>query len=586
MHCTKAGHLSVKNVHHKVIATYTTKNAPFKSPSTRHYGHLHRTVYARKTTKPIQSVATSSPDDLVTSRSHETDIVIIGSGIGGLCCAALLARYGYSVTICEAHYHAGGAAHGFQIQGFHFDAGPSFFAGLSGPPSHPTSNPLKQVLDAIGETPLPCVTYNKWILYQPDGSCHPCVCDGNEYAAFIRRVGGESAYREWKELESAMAPLQQGAALFPAAAIRSDPGILFTAARFGPSLLKTAFMVKDLTGPFSNIVDKHVKNPWLRSLMDLETFVLSGMLAKDTICAEMAFMFMERNSGKSTVDYPLGGSKSIVDALVRGIESHGGRVMLRCAVEEILVEGGRAVGVKLAGKLQMGDPSAQPEVIRARNAVVSNASVWDTCRLLSPSQAAQMTLQQPRTVAQPSSVHGAAVDAFIRESMPTPRTGSFMHLHLGINATGLPDDLECHHLVVNSWKDLEAPQNVCIASIPTVFDKNLAPDGKAVVHAYTAGNEPWEVWEKVEPGTKEYAELKKERTQCLWEALERCIPDIRERTVLQLEGSPHTHARFLRRYKYAVGYLCLCFEICDCIFWVVQKPVYIFFVQGNIWACY
>lgn len=52
--------------------------------------------------------------------------------------------------------------------------------------------------------------------------------------------------------------------------------------------------------------------------------MLSGMLAKDTICAEMAFMFMERNDGVSSIDYPIGGSEAIVDALVRGIEKNGG----------------------------------------------------------------------------------------------------------------------------------------------------------------------------------------------------------------------------------------------------------------------
>lgn len=33
----------------------------------------------------------------------------------------------------------------------------------------------------------------------------------------------------------------------------------------------------------------------------------------------------------------------------------------------------------------------------------------------------------------------------------TPKTPSFLHLHLGIDAAGLPADLECHHTVVNSW---------------------------------------------------------------------------------------------------------------------------------------
>lgn len=55
----------------------------------------------------------------------------------------------------------------------------------------------------------------------------------------------------------------------------------------------------------------------------------------------MAFMFMERNAGKSTIDYPVGGSRAIVDALVRGIRKHGGRVLLRAPVQEVLLEGAR-----------------------------------------------------------------------------------------------------------------------------------------------------------------------------------------------------------------------------------------------------
>ena len=85
-------------------------------------------------------------------------------------------------------------------------------------------------------------------------------------------------------------------------------------------------------------------------------------------------------------------------------------------------------------------------------------------------------------------------------------------LDAGINAEGLPADLDCHHLIVNSWDDLEAPQNVCIASIPTVFNPKLAPPGKALVHAYTAGNEPYSAWEGLERNSKQYKELKVRRT--------------------------------------------------------------------------
>jgi hypothetical protein len=46
------------------------------------------------------------------------------------------------------------------------------------------------------------------------------VADGADYAAMIERMGGPAALAQWKRLERAMRPLQKGAALFPAAAIR------------------------------------------------------------------------------------------------------------------------------------------------------------------------------------------------------------------------------------------------------------------------------------------------------------------------------------------------------------------------------
>jgi hypothetical protein len=185
----------------------------------------------------------------------------------------------------------------------------------------------------------------------------------------------------------------------------------------------------------------------------------------------------------------MGGSEAIIGALIRGLEKHGGRMLLRSHVDQILTENGRAAGVVLRSgggsspaSPATADPSSQyaaakadsgsssgsgkPRVIRARKGVVSNASVWDTAKLLPP---------------------GSVPDEWRAKGEATPQTGSFVHLHLGIDATGLPEDLDCHHLFVKSWDDLEAPQNVRIASIPTVFDKSLAPPGKAVGESMELG---------------------------------------------------------------------------------------------------
>ena len=49
---------------------------------------------------------------------------------------------------------------------------------------------------------------------------------------------------------------------------------------------------------------------------------------------------------------------------------------------------------------------------------------------------------------------------------------------------------------------------MCIASIPTVFNAELAPPGKALVHAYTAGNEPYSPWQGLDRRSPEYKHLK------------------------------------------------------------------------------
>ena len=67
--------------------------------------------------------------------------------------------------------------------------------------------------------------------------------------------------------------------------------------------------------------------------------------------------------------------------------------------------------------------------------------------------------------------------------------------------------------------------------------------------AYTAGNEPYAPWEGLDRNGPEYKKLKEERSQILWRAIEKAIPDVRARVKLSLAGTPLTHARFLRRDK-------------------------------------
>lgn len=455
---------------------------------------------------------------MTDSSDQKTDVVVIGSGVGGLSGAALLARYGFDVTVIESYSLPGGAAHAFERNGFKFESGPSLYSGLS---YRPSSNPLRQVLDAIGED-LPCVTYDTWGCCLPEGDFDTSV-GGDQFCEVLTRLRGDGAVAEWRELQRVMEPLMSAATAIGPAAVRFDMGAAITMGRFAPSLVRHAANVIKLTGPFSRIVDGVVRDSFTRNWLDLLCFLLSGLPADGTSAAEMAFMFADWYRPGVVLDYPVGGSGALVDALVRGLERHGGRLLLGAHVEQVLVENNRAVGVRLLGGKEF----------RARRAVVSNASVWDTLKLLP---------------------EGAVPKRFRASRQATPECDSFMHLHLGIDAEGIRPDLACHYILVNDWETgVTAPQNVVVVSIPSLLDPSLAPPGKHVIHVYTPGNEPYNLWQGMDRRSQEYARAKQVRSVVMWQALERIIPDIRSRCEVTLVGTPLTHERFLRRHRGSYG---------------------------------
>ncbi|MEO1520983.1 MAG: NAD(P)/FAD-dependent oxidoreductase [Cyanobacteria bacterium J06633_2] len=446
------------------------------------------------------------------------DIVVIGSGIGGLCGAALLASYGFDVVVCESHSIPGGAAHAFSRDGYRFDSGPSLHSGLSYSPS---SNPLKQVLDAL-DVELDCYTYDRWGCCLPEGTFDTTV-GADQFCEVLTQLRGPHAVSEWRSLQTVMAPLKDAAIAIPPAALRFDWGALQTVSRYAASMLQHLSSLPQLTGPFSRVIHQVITDPFIYHWLDLLCFLLSGLPATGTSTAEMAFMFAEWYRPNVMLDYPKGGSGALVDALVKGLQKHGGELRLNAHVETIVMDGDRAIGVQLRNGT----------TIHARQAVLCNASIWDTLALLPDSNATRKLRQQ-------------------RQDMPP--CDSFMHLHLGIDASGLPSDLACHHIVVNDWdKAISAPQNVVLISIPSILDPALAPDGKHSIHVYTPGNEPYALWNGLDRKSDAYTQLKTERAEVMWTALERVIPDVRDRLELTLVGTPLTHERFLRRHRGSYG---------------------------------
>jgi phytoene dehydrogenase-like protein len=456
------------------------------------------------------------------SKVEEVDCVVIGSGIAGLSCASLLTTYGLDVVVLESHSVVGGAAHSFIRNGYHFESGPSLYSGLTS--RGPQANPLSHVLQATGAK-LELRTYDVWNVYLPElrWEKFPAKVGPQGFDELFRACGSDETLKEWEQLKSFMKPLSKASTAVPPMAIRLDPGVIFTSIiRYFGSILPSLPFLSLLTKPFSEVLQRAgVKDTFLLNYLDLLSWLLSGLTSKGTIAAEVAFMLEEWTNDSSRLEFPVGGSQALADALAETITRRGGRIYLREHVEEILIENGEAVGVK----------TKKGRIVKSRKGVVSNASTIDTAKLL------------------PDSFDGKR--SWTEEVEKTPLNPSFMHLHIGFDAKGL-ENLDIHHLVVNDWANgVDAEQNVVLISIASVADDSLAPPNKHCLHAYYPATEPWEYWQGLT--AEEYESLKEERSQVLWRACEKVIPDIRERAEISLVGTPTTHAKYLRRHKGSYG---------------------------------
>jgi len=438
------------------------------------------------------------------------------------------------VTVVESHYRLGGACHTFRenVPGageFHFESGPSLYSGLSADAS---PSQLKHVMQVIGEEPE-WLTYDRWNAFMPEGEVNVAVGYQEVVENLLPRFGGPGAVDQWKKLMKALKPYSEAVYLAPPfCAIREDPWAVVTLGRYWQRLRQIPGGPESLSAPFDDLMkEAGVTDEFIKNYLSMFCFLLQGLPSYGAPTAMMAYMMADLyREGGTCLDYPKGGSLAIIEALARGITKHEGcKVLDRAHVEEILVEGGRACGVRLA----------DGSVIRARE-VVSGADINVTRKLVSKSAAPEL-------------------DAYIEEKWKSfPQLNSFIHIHLAFKADGLPDrhcpEFPAQWGVVNHWSDLEAPRNMVLVSVPSLLDPDCAPKGYHTLHAYTPATEPWADWENLDRKSEEYKNKKQEAADFLYSAIEKQVPDIRGRVVFEKIGTPLTHSRFLRKPRGAYGW--------------------------------
>jgi all-trans-retinol 13,14-reductase len=289
------------------------------------------------------------------------DALVIGSGIGGLTSAALLAELGWRVAVLEQHYTAGGATHSYERNGYEWDVGVHYIGDMG---AATTVRRLMDFLTAgeLGWAPMD-PHYDRFFIGDNvyDAVAGREAFRDNLVGYFPREAGAIDRYLGLlSEVSRGMRTFALDRTLPPWAAAVAGP---FLRRRLPPSFGRTTWevlseltddreLIAVLTGQWGDM-----GLPPKRS-----SFVVQALIARHYLHGGF---------------YPVGGAWRIADTILPRIRAAGGEVFTYARVEQVLVRDGRARGVRMADGHE----------IEAR-CVISDAGAINTFARLLPGEVA------------------------------------------------------------------------------------------------------------------------------------------------------------------------------------------------------
>jgi C-3',4' desaturase CrtD len=441
------------------------------------------------------------------------EVVVVGGGIGGLTCAALLSARGLSVCLVERAPRAGGCAASFGHLGHEFETGAGLYACWEPGGLHERVFAELPVAAPVSREVSPAYTVRL-----PGGADVRVRGGAEEFCETLRATFPEcadAAARFYRDASQISAALRRAARHTPALACASKLQLMRLAAReprLAPRILgargdTAAKHLADASARFRRFVDAQ-----------LQTFALSPSDSCSYLYAAVALTEPLRPT------YALrGGAQSLADALVESTRKSGGTVRLDTTALRLTYDSrGRTNGVTLLSG----------ETVGASRAVVSNLPVWDTYGKL---------------------VGAERTPAHVRARLKALRGPGAYQIFVSLDegaARRLPSDRILALDGPREGRDEDAESPPFMLGAAPAWDAR-APEGKraANVTAFTDA----EQWFAFHSDETEHEEQDARALEALWSRLHAALPELGSGAEVFETATPRT---FYERTRRRLGMVC------------------------------
>ena len=466
------------------------------------------------------------------------DVVVVGGGHNGLTCAAYLARAGASVLVLEQRDILGGCGTSEamipDLPEFTFNPGAVELLGFNAQPVFRDFELEKHGLELIPNDPF-------YFMPFPEGKAVFFYRDIEQTAESIREISPRDAeayvrfVNFWSDLDQFIGPFYTREAPLPGRRpsfrrrkrrVRALGGSVrksIEAARVGSRLARSesvAEMLRVATMPARRYLAEVFESPEMQAVAAFFAMQTKGTLDDPGSALGMVELPWSHSGG---VHRPRGGMGKVSAAIARAFESEGGQVSRGARVDAILVERGRAIGVRLANG----------ESVRARKAVVAAISPIRTFLTLIDPNALDSSFR--RRVKQIQNDNTNVIKGYFALEEPPvfSASGDDGNERRWRTAAGMLSGVEAADIM---WADIKAGRTPSAigwswCTFTSVLDPTLAPAGK-----HTLGLHVWAPYRLADG--RDWDDAKEEVTMRMFDEYCRYAPNLKGKIIGWAARSP------------------------------------------------